>query len=464
MAQVSMDKLVAWAKQRGFVFPSSEIYGGFASIYDYGPLGVELIRNLKELWWKNVVWKREDIEGIDGQILTHPKIWEASGHVDSFTDPLVDCKSCKKRYRADKILEEKLGVDKVAGKTLPELSLMLKDEEISCDNCGAIDWTDIRSFNLLMECSIGVTEGEKRIVYLRGETCQTIFVNFENVLQSTRQKLPFGIAQIGKAFRNEITTKNFIYRTREFEQMEMQYFLHPSEADEKYEYWKSESMKFLQEEIGIDKENLRFRQHEPEERAHYARDAYDIEYNSPWGWAEFWGQHNRGDWDLKRHSMFSGRDLQYFDQERNEKYIPYVVETSLGVGRLALVTMLDAYNEEEIGEGDKKETRVVLKFSKKVAPIKVAVLPLMKKDELVKVSRQIFDKLNTKYACQHDVTQSIGKRYRRQDEIGTPYCVTVDFDSIEKDQAVTVRDRDTMQQERVKIEELEKWLDEKLLS
>lgn len=458
MTQISMEKLVAWAKQRGFVFPSSEIYGGFASIYDFGPLGVELSNNLKKLWWKNVVWEREDVEGIDGQILTHPKIWEASGHVESFTDPMVDCKSCKKRFRADKLLEDKLGVDKVAGKSLPEMSQMLIDEEISCENCGAIDWTDIRSFNLLVECTIGVTEGEKRTVYLRGETCQTIFVNFENVLKTTRQKLPFGIAQVGKAFRNEITTKNWLYRTREFEQMEMQYFLHPDEADEKYEYWKKESMDFLTQVVGVRPENLRFRQHKPEERAHYARDAYDIEYNMPWGWAEFWGQHNRGDWDLRRHGMFSGREIMYFDQEKNEKYIPCVVETSMGVGRLALVTMLDAYCEEEVGDGDKKETRVVLKFDKKVAPVKVAILPLMKKDELVSVSKSIYDKLKSRYFCQHDVTQSIGKRYRRQDEIGTPYCVTVDFDTVEKDQAVTVRDRDSMHQERVKIDELEKWL------
>ena len=457
-----MDKLVGWAKQRGFVFPSSEIYGGFASIYDFGPLGVELINNLKKLWWKNVVWEREDVEGIDGSILTHPKIWEASGHVEGFTDPMVDCKSCKKRFRADKLLEDKLGVDKVAGKSLPELSQMLIDEEISCDSCGAIDWTEIRKFNLLVECSIGVTEGEKRTVYLRGETCQTIFVNFENVLSSTRQKLPFGIAQVGKAFRNEVTTKNWLYRTREFEQMEMQYFLHPSIATDKYEYWRTESMNFLTDVIGLKNENLRWRQQTKDERAHYALDAYDIEYNTPWGWAEFWGLHNRGDWDLKRHGLYSGREINYFDQEKNERYIPYVVETSMGVGRLALVTMLDAYCEEEVQNGEKKETRVVLKFDKKVAPIKVAILPLMKKDVLVAKSTEIFNNLKSKYSCQHDVTQSIGKRYRRQDEIGTPYCITVDFDTVEKDQAVTIRDRDTMEQSRVKIDEIGDWLEKRL--
>ncbi len=462
MSDVSMEKIVAWAKQTGFVFPSSEIYGGLASVYDFGPNGVELIRNLKKLWWKNVVWERDDVEGLDGQIFTHPKIWEASGHVDSFTDPMVDCKSCKHRFRADQLLEKKLGVEKVAGKSLPEMSQMLVDEEIACEKCGALDWTDIRNFNLLVECTIGVTEGDKRTIYLRGETCQTIFVNFENVLKSTRQKLPFGIAQIGKAFRNEVTTKNFYWRTREFEQVEMQYFLHPDLANEKYEYWKNESMKFLTDILGIKAKNLRFRQHEVDERAHYAHDAWDIEYKAPWGWAEFWAQHNRGDWDLKRHGMYSGKDLQYFDQEKNEKYIPYVVETSMGVGRMSLVVMMDAYTEEEIGEGDKKETRVVMKFDKKVAPVKVAVLPLMKKDVLLEVSKGIFDKLKSKYSVQHDVTQSIGKRYRRQDEIGTPYCVTVDFDTIEKDQSVTVRDRDTMEQERVKIEELEQWLDDKL--
>lgn len=461
MDQLSMDKIVSWAKRRGFVFPSSEIYGGFASVYDYGPLGVELINNLKNLWWKNVVWEREDIEGIDGQIITHPKIWEASGHVENFTDPMVDCKSCKKRYRADKLLEDKLGVDRVAGKSLAELGMMLIDESIACEHCGMIDWTDIRNFNLLVECNFGVTEEDRRTIYLRGETCQTIFVNFENVLQSTRQKLPFGIAQIGKAFRNEITMGNFIYRTREFEQLEMEYFLPPEEADDKYMYWKDESMKFLTDVVGIKKDNLRFRQHEPEERSHYARDAYDIEYKAPWGWAEFWAQHNRGDWDLKRHGIYSGKTIEYFDQEKKTKYIPYVVETSMGVGRLALVTILDSYCEEEVGEGDKKETRVVLKFNKKVAPIKVAILPLMKKENLTSLAKTIFDQLKVKYSCQYDVTQSIGKRYRRQDEIGTPFCLTVDFDSLEDGQ-VTIRERDSMQQKRISIAEVSSYLDDQL--
>jgi len=454
MSKLDMDTIVSWAKQRGFIFPSSEIYGGFQSIYDFGPMGVELIRNLKELWWQNVVWEREDVEGIDGQILTHPKIWEASGHVESFTDPLVDCKSCKKRFRADKVIEDKFGVEKVAGKSLAEIGNILVDEEVACPNCGSVDWTEPKTFNLLVECKLGVTEEDKQTVYLRGETCQTIFVNFENVLQTTRQKLPFGIAQIGKAFRNEITTKNFYWRTREFEQMEMQYFLHPDLADEKYDYWKNESMKFLTEVVGIKADDLRWRQHEPDERAHYAKDAWDIEYNAPWGWSEFWGQHSRGDWDLKRHGIYSGKEIMYFDQERNEKYIPHVIETSMGVGRLSLITIFDAYTVEEVDNDGKKEERVVLKFDKKVAPIKVAVLPLMKKEPLTDVSRKIFNDLNSRWAAQHDVTQSIGKRYRRQDEIGTPYCVTVDFDTVEKDQAVTVRDRDTMQQERVKIEEL----------
>lgn len=463
MKNLNMDTVVSWAKQRGFAFPSSEIYGGFASVYDFGPLGVELIKNLKDLWWKNVVNEREDVEGIDGSIFTHPKIWEASGHVEGFTDPLVDCRSCKKRLRADKILEDKLGVERVAGKSLAELGQMLKDEEIPCPHCGMLDWTEVRDFNLLVECSLGVTEAGKRTIFLRGETCQTIFVNFENVLQSTRQRLPFGIAQIGKAFRNEITTKNFFWRTLEFEQMEMQYFLHPSEADEKYEYWKNESWKFLTDVVGIDESNLRWRQHEAKERAHYARDAWDIEYQSPWGWSEFWGQHNRGDWDLKRHGMYSGKDLTYFDQARNEKYIPYVVETSMGVGRLSLVTIFDAYNEEQIPgvDGKPDETRVVLKFDKKVAPVKIAILPLMKKDNLVAKSRELFDVFKSKYVCQHDITQSIGKRYRRQDEIGTPYCVTVDFDSLE-DNMVTIRDRDSMKQERIGIDELDSYFAENL--
>ncbi|MBU0647889.1 glycine--tRNA ligase [Patescibacteria group bacterium] len=462
MSDINMEEIVSWAKRRGFVFPSSEIYGGFASVYDFGPLGVELINNLKKLWWKNVVWERGDVEGLDGAIFTHPKIWEASGHVESFTDPLVDCKSCKKRLRADRLLEDKIGVEKVAGRSLAELGQMIQDEEIACPHCGMLDWTEVRDFNLLVECSIGVTEEDKRNFYLRGETCQTIFVNFENVLQSTRQKLPFGIAQIGKAFRNEITTKNFIWRVREFEQMEMQYFCHSSLADKKYDYWKKESWQWLVDVLGIDRDNLRWRQHERDELAHYARDAWDVEYNAPWGWAEFWGQHNRQDWDLKRHGMYSGKEILYYDQKTDEKYIPFVVETSLGVTRLALVVILDAYTIEEVeNEKGKKEERVVLKFDKKVAPIKVAILPLMKKDNLLDVSSEIYDNLKKKFVCQHDVTQSIGKRYRRQDEIGTPYCVTVDFDSLEDGQ-VTIRERDGMEQKRIKIDDLEGYLRDNL--
>ncbi|HPH78676.1 MAG TPA: glycine--tRNA ligase [bacterium] len=461
MTQVNMEKIVSLAKRRGFVFPSSEIYGGFASSYDYGPMGVELIKNIKDLWWKQMVYLRTDVEGIDGGIITHPRIWEASGHVDNFIDPLVDCKSCKKRFRADKILEDKLGVEEVAGKSLAEMGKMLFDNEIACEHCGAIDWTEVRRFNLLVECTMGVAEGEKKSVYLRGETCQTIYVNFENVLQTARQKVPFGIAQVGKSFRNEITPGNFIFRTREFEQMEMQFFVHPGEADKWYEYWKEERYNYILNVIGLKKENVRWRQHKPEERAHYAKDAWDIEYNSPFGWAEMEGVHNRGDWDLTRHSQFSGHNLEYYDQELGEKYFPWVIETAGGVGRMALMVLLDAYTEEEVGEGDKKEMRVVLKFDKKVAPIKVAVLPLMKKEMLTKAALNIFNELKSEMVCQYDETQSIGKRYRRQDEIGTPYCVTVDFDTIEKDQAVTVRDRDSMQQVRVRVDELKGWLVDK---
>ncbi|MFZ5392471.1 MAG: glycine--tRNA ligase [Patescibacteria group bacterium] len=461
MTEITMEKIVSWAKRRGFVFPSSEIYGGFSSSYDYGPLGVELINNIKNLWWQKMVHEREDVEGIDGAIITHPKVWEASGHVENFTDPLVDCRSCKKRFRADKILEDKFGVERVAGKSLAEIGEMLREEEVPCPHCGLVDWTDVRKFNLLLETNIGVTEEDRKKIYLRGETCQTIYLNWENVLNTSRQKLPFGIAQIGKAFRNEITPGNFIFRTREFEQMEMQYFVSPESADSWYEYWKNERTKYMIEEIGLNKDKLHLRQHAKDERAHYAKDAFDLEYNTPWGWWEFEGLHHRGDWDLSRHGMFSGKKIEYFDQEMNKKYIPWVIETSGGVGRLALVTMLDAYTEEEIANGKEKEVRVVMKFGKKIAPIKVAVLPLMKKENLVEFARKIFDKLKKKYVCQFDLTQSIGKRYRRQDEIGTPYCVTVDFDSLD-DNMVTVRERDSMQQSRIEIAKLDDFLSENL--
>lgn len=475
MTTVTMDKIVSWAKRRGFVYPSAEIYGGFASTYDYGPLGVELLKNIKDLWWRKMVWERSDIEGIDGAIITNPKVWEASGHVENFTDPLVDCKSCKKRFRADKLLEDKLGMQVVAGKSLAEISQMLIDEQIVCENCGMIDWTDVRKFNLLVGCDIGVTEGDKKDVYLRGETCQNIFLNYQAVLDSMRQKLPFGIAQIGKAFRNEITPGNFIFRTREFEQMEMQYFVRPDEAQKWFEYWKEFRWQYMLEELGLNKEKIRLRQQEATERAHYAKDAYDIEYDMPFGWSEIEGVHHRAEWDLGRHGTFSGKRIEYFDQEKKEKFIPWVIEASGGVTRLALVLMLDAYTEEKVSKSESQksesggedggkqdeEIRVVMKFDKKLAPIKVAILPLMKKEELLKMSKMIFDQLKTKFVCQYDVTQSIGKRYRRQDEIGTPYCVTIDFDSLD-DRAVTIRDRDTMEQKRVSLADLNDYLTEKL--
>jgi len=453
-----MDKIVSLCKRRGFIYQSSEIYGGFASCYDYGPLGVELKNNIKREWWKSMVQERDDVVGLDSAILMHPKVWEASGHVESFADPLVDCKSCKKRFRADHLLEAK-GLEPGYLKEKPEAL-----NEIKCPECGG-ELTQPRQFNLLMKTQIGPIEDETSISYLRGETCQGIYVNFENVKNSLRQKIPFGIAQIGKAFRNEITPGNFIYRTREFEQMEMQYFVNPQEAKKWYEYWKPLRMKWY-EDLGLKKKNLRFRQHTKDELAHYAKEAWDIEYNFPFGsFKELAGIHNRGDWDLSRHSQYSGKDLSYFDEETKEKYIPFIVETSDGADRATLAFLVDAYEEVAGGRTttteSTKEVEVVLRLDKRLAPIKVAILPLSKKPDLEKVAKEIQNDLRKDYMTDYDNAGSIGRRYRRQDEIGTPYCLTVDFESLE-DKKVTIRDRDTMQQERVAIKELKEYFKEKL--
>jgi len=453
-----MDKIVSLCKRRGFIYQSSEIYGGFASCYDYGPLGVELKNNIKREWWKAMVQQRNDVVGLDASILMHPKVWEASGHVEAFSDPLVDCKGCKKRFRADHLLEAK-GLEPGYLKERPETF-----NEIKCPECGG-DLTQPRSFNLLMKTYIGPIEDQSAVAYLRGETCQGIYVNFENVKDSMRLKLPFGIAQIGKAFRNEITPGNFTFRMREFEQMEMQYFVNPKEAKKWYEYWKPLRMKWY-EDLGIKKENLRFRQHDKDELAHYAKEAWDIEYNFPFGgFDELAGIHNRGDWDLSRHSQYSGKDLSYFDETTKEKYIPWIVETSDGADRAVLAFLIDAYEEVAGGRTttteSTKEVELVLRLDKRIAPIKIAILPLSKKPELEKVAKEIQNNLWGKYMTMYDVTGSIGKRYRRQDEIGTPYCLTVDFESLE-DKKVTVRDRDTMQQERIAIEDLAKYFQEKL--
>jgi glycyl-tRNA synthetase len=450
-----MEKIVSLCKRRGFIFPGSEIYGGLANTWDYGPLGVELKNNVKRAWWKAMVQMRGDVVGLDAAILMHPKTWEASGHVEGFTDPLVDCKSCHKRWRADHLLEDKgMKPDFRPG--------VWEKAKIACPDCGG-ELTEVRKFNLMFKTFIGVIEDEANQVYLRPETAQGIYVNFLNVQQSMRKKLPFGIAQIGKAFRNEITPGNFTFRTREFEQMEQQYFVKPDEANQYFEEWKKLRMQWYLD-LGIKPENLHFRDHASDELAHYAKAAVDVEYNYPGlGFKELAGIHNRGDWDLSRHQKYSGQELSYFDQEKNEKFIPWVVETSDGADRATLAFLMDAYEEVETRSGDedtKHEKEVVLRLHKSLAPIKVAILPLSKKEPLATLSQEVQKKLWGSWLTQYDETGSIGKRYRRQDEIGTPYCVTVDFDSLE-DKKVTVRDRDTMEQERISIEELKEYFNEK---
>lgn len=451
-----MEKIVSLCKRRGFIFPGSEIYGGLANTWDYGPLGVELKNNVKHAWWKAMVQNRKDVVGLDAAILMHPKVWEASGHVEGFTDPLVDCKSCRRRFRADHLLEAKgIKPDFRAGEW--------EKANIKCPECSG-ELTEVRKFNLMFKTYMGVLEDTASEIYLRPETAQGIYVNFLNVQQSMRKKLPFGIAQIGKAFRNEITPGNFTFRTREFEQMEQQYFVKPDEALTYFESWKQLRMQWYLD-LGIKKDNVRFREHASDELAHYAKAAVDVEFNYPGlGFKELAGIHNRGDWDLSRHQQFSGQELMYFDQEKNEKFVPWVIETSDGADRATLAFLMDAYEEVETRSGEedtKHETEVVLRLHKSLAPIKVAILPLSKKEPLTKLAEEIQQSIWGTHMTQYDETGSIGKRYRRQDEIGTPYCVTVDFDSLE-DKKVTVRDRDTMKQERVEINELKNYLEEKL--
>jgi len=419
---LDLSHIVSLAKRRGFIFQSSEIYGGINSCWDYGPLGVELKNNIKYQWWK-VMTKRQDIVGLDCSILMHSKVWAASGHIDNFTDPLVDCKVCKQRFREDKI------------------------DSKTCPNCNG-ELTEARLFNLMFKTFMGPLEDTANQVYLRPETAQGIYVNFLNVQSTMRLKIPFGIAQIGKAFRNEITPGNFIFRTREFEQMEMQYFINPKDTCDWLEYFKELRLNYYIN-LGINKNNLRFYQHKGSELAHYAKDAYDIEYNFPIGWNEVEGIHHRGDFDLSRHQEYSGKNLYYNDEINQEKYIPYIIETSAGCDRTLLMYLCEAYTD------DKANERILLKLNKKLAPIKVAILPLMKKEELLKISTECFNILSTStdYNIETDVSGSIGKRYRRQDEIGTPYCITIDYDSI-NDKAVTVRERDSMSQERISIDNL----------
>ena len=452
-----LETIVSFAKRRGFIFQSSEIYGGLASCYDYGPLGVELKNNVKKAWWNAMVQQRNDVVGLDTSIITPKIVWEASGHLQSFNDPLVECTKCHHRFRADHLLEAR----QAEPGHIKEQPLDIND--ISCPECDG-ELGKQQDFNLLMKTELGAVEGKKEEAILRGETCQGIYLNFLNVQNSMRKKLPFGIAQIGKAFRNEITTKAFIFRTREFEQMEQQFFVHPADADKYFEQWKQARWDWYIN-LGIKPENIRWRQHAEDERAHYAKDAWDIEYDTPWsGWSEMAGVHNRGDWDLSRHSEYSKQDLSYHNQETKDKFMPYIIETSDGADRATLMFLVDAYDEVETRSGDEKskhEKEVVLRLHKDLAPIKMAILPLSKKEPLQKMSNSIQQKLWKKYMTMYDETGSIGKRYRRQDEIGTPYCVTVDFDSLE-DNKVTVRDRDTMEQNRISTEEVEEYFQDKL--
>jgi glycyl-tRNA synthetase len=446
---VDMETIVSLCKRRGFIFPGSELYGGTGSVYDYGPVGALLKNNIKRAWWTSIVQERGDMEGLDSAILMPERVWEASGHLEAFTDPMVDCRNCKRRFRADTLAEErapeKLAALGVVEPNDAQLAEVL--EGVKCPNCGEAQLTPPRTFNLLLKTEVGVLQDGSNVAYLRGETCQGIYLNFKNVEMNGRRKLPFGIAQIGKAFRNEITPGNFTYRTREFEQMEMQYFLREAEAADQYEYWKAARMAWYKERLGIRPEKLRYREHE--KLAHYAAAAVDIEYEYPFGWKELAGIHNRTDWDLRRHSEFSGRDLSVYDEATKERFMPWIIETSDGADRATLITLLDAYDEDIV----KDEKRVVLRFHPDIAPYKAAVLPLSKKPELSSVAKELAADLRKHFFTDYDESQAIGKRYRRQDEIGTPFCVTVDFDSLE-DKAVTIRDRDSMAQERVPIAEL----------
>jgi len=455
----SMETIVNLCKARGYIYPGSEIYGGLANTWDYGPLGVELKNNVKKLWRKKFIQESKYNVGLDAAILMNPQTWVASGHVGGFSDPLIDCKECKTRHRADKLIEEwahEQGKDMIAdGMSDEEMVKFLDDNNIPCPTCGKHNFTSIRKFNLMFKTFQGVTEDAKAEIYLRPETAQGIFVNFKNVMRTTRKKLPMGIAQVGKAFRNEITPGNFTFRTREFEQMELEFFCKPGTDLEWHEYWK----KFCEDwllGLGMKKENIRLRDHSPEELVFYSKATTDIEYAFPFGWGELWGIADRTDYDLTNHMNMSKEDFTYLDPETNERYVPYCIEPSLGADRVALAFLCNAYDEEEIAEGD---TRTVLHLHPALAPYKVAVLPLSKK--LSEKAEEVYTKLSKKFMCEYDETGSIGKRYRREDEIGTPYCVTVDFDTLE-DNAVTIRDRDTMEQVRINIDELENWISEKI--
>ncbi len=455
----TMEKIVALAKNRGFVYPGSDIYGGLANSWDYGPLGVQLKNNVKQAWWKKFVQENPYNTGVDCAILMNPRVWVASGHVGGFNDPLLDCRHCKARHRADNIIEDwnkEHGIElAIEGWSNEQLSEYIKEKGVTCPQCGSADLTDIRKFNMMFKTFQGVTEDSQSELYLRPETAQGIFVNFKNVQRTTRKKIPFGICQIGKSFRNEITPGNFTFRTREFEQMELEFFCKPGTDLEWFEYWRSYCHQWLLD-LSISDEHLRLRDHAKEELAFYSKATTDFEYLFPFGWGELWGIADRTDYDLKQHIEYSKDDLSYFDPETNEKYVPYCVEPSLGADRVTLAFLCEAYDEEEIAPGD---VRTVLRFHPALAPVKAAVLPLSKK--LSEPAFKIYETLSKYFMCEFDETGSIGKRYRRQDEIGTPFCITFDFDSLE-DKSVTIRERDTMQQVRIPISELQAWLSEKL--
>lgn len=461
---VTMEKITALCKNRGYIFPGSEIYGGLANTWDYGPLGVQFKNNIKRAWWKKFVQESKYNVGLDAAILMNPRTWEASGHVGGFSDPLIDCRNCKSRFRADKLVEDflyqrdgrQVNCDGWDNEKIEEF---IRDNEVQCPDCGEKDFTSIRKFNLMFKTFQGVTEGAATEIYLRPETAQGIFVNFKNVQRSCRRKIPFGICQIGKSFRNEITPGNFTFRTREFEQMELEFFCAPGEDLKWFEYWREYSRNFLKA-LGMNMNNLRFRDHAKEELSHYSNATTDIEYLFPFGWGELWGIADRTDFDLKKHQEYSGEDMSYLDPTTNKRYIPYCIEPSLGADRIALALLIDAYDEEEIGNGgDKSDVRKVLRLHPAIAPYTVAVLPLSKK--LDPIAEPIYEELSKYFNVEYDVSGSIGKRYRREDEIGTPFSICVDFET-EGDNSVTIRDRDTMQQDRVSLDRVREYVESKI--
>ena len=450
----SFDKVCNHFITSGYYFQGSEIYGGLSNTWDYGPLGSEIKNNIRKMWWKRFVQESPTNVGIDAAILMNPKVWEATGHVQTFNDPLIDCKKCKQRFRADQLIEAADPTAPVTTMNNEQMVDYIKEHHICCPNCGSENFTDIRQFNMMFKTHVGVTEDSKSVVYLRPETAQGVFVNFKNVVRTTRRKLPIGICNTGKAFRNEITPGQMTFRTREFDQMEMEFFCKPGEDLKWFAHWKQKCLEFIND-LGIKSDSLRYRDHDPQELAFYSKGTTDIEYLFPFGWGEVWGIADRTDYDLKRHMSYSGESLEYLDTETNEKYVPYCIEPSVGLDRLVLMTLCDAYDEEELENG---ETRIVMHLSPAVAPVKAAILPLSKK--LEDKAREVQLLLNKYLVVQYDDTGSIGKRYRRQDAIGTPFCITVDFDSLE-DNAVTIRERDSMQQVRMPISELVKYLSEK---